>query len=346
MMRESENPLREGLRLQRTPEPCAIVIFGASGDLTQRKLAPALYNLDLDRLMPNSFAIVGVARRPIPSEAFRRQLREGIDAFSRKRPADPAVWDEFSRHVDYCPGNFDDPAAYRRLGERLDRLDAERGTGGNRLFYLATAPGYFPVILQHLAAAGLNQSTAGGWVRVVIEKPFGHDLTTARQLNQVAHGGFREDQIYRIDHYLGKETVQNILVFRFANGIFEPLWNRNFIDHVQLTVAESVGVEGRGGYYETAGVLRDMIQNHMMQLLSLVAMEPPASMAADAVRDEKVKVLGSLRPIAPKETGAFTVRGQYGLGTLGRNVRAGLPQRKPRGQGLHHRNLRRDPVAY
>jgi len=322
------NPLREGLQVERMPEPNSVVIFGASGDLTKRKLVPALYNLELEGLLPNGFGVVGFARRPIPDEEFRQQMLDGINNFSRNKPAQPDVWESFSQKLHYCPGNFDDPAAYQRLAETLNKLDAEHGTAGNRLFYLATAPEYFPVILQQLGAAGLNESPAGGWVHVIIEKPFGRDLATALELNRTVQGVFREDQIYRIDHYLGKETVQNILVFRFANGIFEPLWNRNYIDHVQITVSEAVGVEGRGGYYETAGVIRDMIQNHMLQLLTLVAMEPPGSFDGNAVRDEKVKVLRALRPINPKEVDRSVVRGQYTAGTVGGKPVAGYRQEK------------------
>jgi glucose-6-phosphate 1-dehydrogenase len=311
------NPLREGLQVERMPEPNAVVIFGASGDLTKRKLVPALYNLELEGLLPNGFAVVGFARRPIPDAEFRQQMLEGINAFSRNRPAQPEVWEAFSQKLHYCPGNFDDPAAYQQLAALLNTLDEEHGTAGNRLFYLATAPEYFPVIIQQLGAAGLNESPAGGWVHVIIEKPFGRDLSTARDLNRTVQSVFREDQVYRIDHYLGKETVQNILVFRFANGIFEPVWNRNYVDHVQITVAEAVGVEGRGGYYDTAGVIRDMIQNHMLQLLTLVAMDPPVAFDANAVRDEKVKVLRAIHPIAPADVDQFVVRGQYSAGSVG-----------------------------
>jgi len=313
----SDNPLREGLRMERTPEPNIVVIFGASGDLTKRKLLPALYNLELERLLPNSFAIIGVARRPIGDEAFRAQMLEGINTFSRNKPADPSVWESFSKSITYCDGEFDKPETYDKLKAALDKIDKERGTGGNRLFYLATAPEYFPVILNKLGEHGLAKSPTGGWVRVIVEKPFGRSLATAQELNRTVHANFDENQIYRIDHYLGKETVQNILALRFANGIFEPLWNRNYIDHVQITVAEAVGVEGRGGYYETSGVIRDMIQNHILQVSTLVAMETPSAIDANSVRDEKLKVVKSIRPVPLDHIDEYVIRGQYGSGSSG-----------------------------
>jgi glucose-6-phosphate 1-dehydrogenase len=236
------------------------------------------------------------------------------------------VWETFAPKLHYCQGNFDDPAAYRGLRAQLDHLDEQHGTSGNRLFYLATAPEFFPTIVQQLGAAGLNENRDGGWVRVIIEKPFGRDLASARALNATVQAVFREEQVYRIDHYLGKETVQNLLVFRFANGIFEPLWNRNYIDHVQITVAEAVGVEGRGGYYETAGVIRDMIQNHMLQLLTLVGMEPPVALDGNAVRDEKVKVLRAVRLFSSDEVGHYVLRGQYTTGTVGGRAVVGYRQ--------------------
>ncbi len=311
-----ENPLRHGMRTARTPEPCTMVIFGASGDLTRRKLIPALYNLALEQWLPAGFSVVGFARREDSDEVFRHHMEEAINAFSRRRPVQPAVWETFAQGLFYIPADFQDPGGYETLRERLDRIDHERGTQGNRVFYLATPPSFYPDIIRQLGRVGLNRGgrDGKGWARIIIEKPFGHDLASATALNHEVLQVFREDQVYRIDHYLGKETVQNLLVFRFANGIFEPIWNRRYVDHIQITVAESVGVEGRASYYEEAGALRDMVQSHMLQLLNLVAMEPPVAFDADAVRDEKVKVLRALRPIAPEQVGEYTARGQYGRG--------------------------------
>ncbi|HEU5087502.1 MAG TPA: glucose-6-phosphate dehydrogenase, partial [Roseiflexaceae bacterium] len=298
-----------------TPEPCTVVIFGATGDLTHRKLVPALYNLQRERLLPPGFSVIGAARRDWSDDYFRQTLLNDAREHSRS-PIQDDVWASFAEGISYVRVPFDDAEAYKTLAARLDEVDEQRGTSGNRLYYLATPPESYVTIIQQLGAAGLAHPKDGGWVRIIVEKPFGRDLDSARALDAEVHRVFDEAQVYRIDHYLGKETVQNILVFRFANGIFEPLWNRAYIDHVQITVAESVGVEGRGGYYEQAGALRDMVQNHLMQLLTLTAMEPPVSYQADAVRDEKVKVLRAIRPMTKDELNAGTVRGQYGPGTL------------------------------
>jgi len=320
------NPLRSGLRMERTPEPATLVIFGATGDLTHRKLLPALYNLCLEQPMPAGFSIVAFARRPWSDEDFRREALQSINTFSRTGPANPAIWESFAQGLFYCQGNFDDADAYHRLSQALDRVDQERGGGGNRIFYLATPPRYYPEIIAYLGKAGLNKGGETihessrkhrGWVRVIIEKPFGHDLATARALNREISRVFKEEQIYRIDHYLGKETVQNILVFRFANGIFEPIWNRRYIDHVQIVVAESIGIESRGSYYDEAGAIRDMVQNHMLQLLMLTAMEPPIAFDADDIRNEKVKVLKAIPPMSATEVAQNTVRGQYTSGWVG-----------------------------
>lgn len=293
-----------------------MVIFGATGDLTSRKLVPALYNLARERRLPGGFSVVGFARREWDDAHFRQVLLEGVNDNSRSGEAEPALWDSFAEGITYHRGSFDDPAAYASLADELVRIDAERGTGGNRVFYLATPPESYPDIIANLGAAGLGRSPNGGWTRIIIEKPFGRDLESARALNRQVLSVFDESQIYRIDHYLGKETVQNLLVFRFANGIFEPIWNRRHVDHVQITVAESIGVEDRGGYYDHSGALRDMIQNHLTQLLTLTAMEPPVAYDADAVRDEKVKVLRAIQPIAPADVERFAARGQYGAGSV------------------------------
>ena len=307
---------------RRSPEPSTIVLFGASGDLTRRKLVPALYHLAASGLLPSKMAIVGFARREKSDEEFRREMETGVrEALSLE--GGEASWRSFADSLFYHQASFDDPAGYAALRERLARLEQKLGLPGNRIHYLATAPEQFGPIVKALGSAGLARPAAGsrGWARVVVEKPFGRDLASARALNAELLSVLDEDQIFRIDHYLGKETVQNLLAFRFSNEIFEPLWNQKYVSHVQITVAESLGVEGRGGYYDQAGVLRDMVQNHMLQVLSLVAMEPPVSLDADAVRDEKVKVLRAIRRIRPAAVDGLVVRGQYGPGTmLGRAV--------------------------
>ncbi len=313
------NPLREGLRVERTSEPAVMVIFGATGDLTHRKLVPALYNLALERLIPANFQLVGFARRPLSDDEFRQSMLESINKFSRRRPGLTDLQEQFGQAIHFVSSDFQNPEGYQRLAALLDKLDTERGTKGNRLFYLATNPSDFPVIIQNLGAVGLARPQRAGseaWCRVIVEKPIGHDLESAVVLNEQIAQVFRENQVFRIDHYLGKETVQNILVFRFANSIFEPLWNHRYVDHIQLAVAEELGVEGRGPYYEASGTIRDMVQNHMMQLLSLVCMEPPVNFDANSVRDEKVKVLRAIAPLDTDEVVQRTIRGQYGPGTV------------------------------
>jgi glucose-6-phosphate 1-dehydrogenase len=301
---------------QRPAPPCAIVIFGASGDLTHRKLIPALFDLFQAGLLNKHFAVLGFSRSHLSDDDFRQTAREGLEHYATGSQND-RKWEEFARSLHYMSGQFDDPPSYQLLRERLDKIDAGHGTEGNRIFYMATPPELFKPITAQLGDAHLNQrKDENSFVRLVIEKPFGVNLGTAHQLNESIASVFREGQVYRIDHYLGKETVQNILAFRLANGIFEPIWNRNFVDHVQLTVAETVGVERRGGYYEEIGAFRDVVENHMLQLLSIVAMEPPVVFDAEPVRDEKLKVIKALRRIPPEQTGEFTLRGQYTAGEI------------------------------
>ncbi len=299
------------------PPPCLLVIFGASGDLTKRKLVPALYGLCRERFLPGGFALLGVSRTAYTDESFRTHLRDAI------REHDPGMfdhgsWDTFAERIYYQPGDIDDPGSMNGLKNRIRSVTGDRGIPGNLLFYASVAPKFHVPLIRRIGEAGLSAPTEDlpGFRRVVIEKPFGHDLESARELSRRVMEVFSEDQVYRIDHYLGKETVQNILVFRFANGIFEPLWNRNYIDHVQITVAEEIGVEGRGDYFEGAGAVRDMVQNHLLQLLSNVAMEPPISLAANDVRDEKVKLLRSVEPVKEEDVGEICVRGQYVAGTM------------------------------
>ncbi|MFO0736126.1 MAG: glucose-6-phosphate dehydrogenase [Labilithrix sp.] len=322
------NPLRNGLVEDRTGDACALVIFGASGDLTRRKLMPAIYNLGLSRSLPSGFAVVGVARRDKTNDQFRAEMKEGVAQFSRRKPIDSAVWEDFERGVSYVQGPFGETQTYVDLKKHLEELDKERGTRGNRLYYLAVPPAEFETIVQKLKDNGLvsdvaTERSGGPWTRVIIEKPFGDNLPSSIELNDVIAQAFAESQVFRIDHYLGKETVQNLLVFRFANSLFEPIWNREHVDHVQITVAEEIGVEGRGKFYEQTGVTKDIVENHLMQLLCLTAMEPPISLSADAVRDEKVKVLKSLRRMERSMVREGVIRGQYGRGFVkGEEVRA------------------------
>jgi len=302
----SANPLLEGLRLRRRPDACILVIFGASGDLTSKKLMPALYALATRKLLPEKFAVVGAARSEETDDAFRDRMKQAVKDYARD-PFKQETWDELAAGMHYATLDFSDQAAEDRLAELLTELDKERGTQGNRMYYFAVPPSAIGTLVEQIGA----RRKAEGWVRLIIEKPFGHDLASARELNaEIKKHHFTEDEVFRIDHYLGKETVQNMLALRFANGIFEPIWNRQFIDHVQITVAESIGIESRAGYYESAGAIRDIFQNHLLQLVAITAMEPPIDFTADSVRNEKVKVLKSLHTPGPKHV----VRGQYGPG--------------------------------
>jgi glucose-6-phosphate 1-dehydrogenase len=292
-----------------------MVTFGATGDLTKRKLIPALCNLAGENLLSKQFAMIGFSADDYTTESFREMLREEIPKFT-SQPLDLKLWDWFAERLYYVKGDFQDPDAYKRLQEQLEEAEKQHQTLGNKFFYFAVSPRFFSTIAKQLGSTGLFKEENGKWARVIIEKPFGHDLDSARQLNQELKKALTEKQIYRIDHYLGKETVQNVLVFRFSNNIIEPLWNRNFVDHVQITAAETVGVEHRGGFYETAGALRDMVPNHLFQILTMTAMEPPISFDADEVRSKQAEVLHAIQPLNPEEVLTSSVRGQYGEGEI------------------------------
>jgi glucose-6-phosphate 1-dehydrogenase len=310
------NPFQDPLRFERRIPPCSVVIFGANGDLTKRKLLPALYRLAFDRRIPSGFAIVGNSRTAMSDDQFRDKMRDALKSFLDDTPFEEALWQDFAANLFYIAGDLNDPKLYESLNDKLTQIAAERNTGGNVLFYLSTQPSHYEPAIKGLGSVGLQQGE--GWRRIIVEKPIGHDLESARHLNRCLSQVFEESQIYRIDHYLGKETVQNVLAFRFGNGIFEPLWNRRYIDHVQITAAESIGVEGRGAYYQEAGALRDMIQNHLLQVMSTVAMEPPALFEPNAVRDERAKVLRSVNVPKADQISELTVAGQYGPAQVGK----------------------------
>ena len=320
---EASNPLRAGLPADRITNPCSAVFFGASGDLFKRMLLPAIYSMRLRGTLPTDFALVGFARSAYTDESFREYCRKQLELFM---PADEkpqgSLWEDFAARISYVTADFNDPRHFIALKERLSQNDRDFGTAGNHLFYLSTPPPVFPEIIKHLKKAGLDKD-GEGWTRIVVEKPFGTDLESARALQRAIEAVFPENEIYRIDHYLGKEPVQDIIALRFANTIFEPIWNRNYVQHVQITSAESLGVEERGGYYDHAGALRDMIQNHDINLLALVAMEAPISSSADDIRNEKYKVLSAIEPPAHEAVWTMSARGQYGAGTIdGRPVKA------------------------
>jgi glucose-6-phosphate 1-dehydrogenase len=310
-----------------TAEPCAVVLFGASGDLAKRKVVPAMYDLAVRYSLGPRYAIVGFARTPTSDDSFRAALGEAAKSISDVGPIEPKQWDEFAANLHYLQGDYDDPESYTRLEKCLADLESAKNLGGNRLFYLSTPPEVYPHIVEQLGKSGLARpKDPNSWVRIIIEKPFGRDLASAKELNKKVLCVFEEQQVYRIDHYLGKDTVQNLLVLRFANGIFEPLWNRNYVDHVQITAGETLGVERRGGFYENTGALRDMIQSHVLQLTSLVAVEPPASFDATSVRNEKLKVLQSIRPFNLEMVAQAVVRGQYAPGQVGGKAALGYRQ--------------------
>jgi glucose-6-phosphate 1-dehydrogenase len=309
------NPLQDSLRFARRVPPCAIVIFGASGDLSKRKLLPSLYRLFYERRISQNFAVIGSSRTAMSDEQFRERMRESVSKFLEDAPFDEDVWKSFAQCLFYVAGDLSEEASYERLKSKLDEVEKSHQTGGNVLFYLSTQPSYYAEAIRKLGAHQLHKGN--GWRRVIIEKPFGHDLASARKLNEEIHQVLVESDVYRIDHYLGKETVQNILAFRFGNGIFEPLWNRRYVDNVQITAAESIGVEGRGGYYQEAGALRDMIQNHLSQVMATIAMEPPTVFDAANVRDERAKLLRAVRVVKPDDVAKYAVAGQYGPANVG-----------------------------